>query len=139
MTTRRLGLEDITFTRARLGGFYSEQGARRCLEFFGSPYKFNPDREREFQRTYSTDYSDNLKNRLAAAASAYQRFQIGDKVKALAFTDSGGKWNDEVTGLTVESVQYVDNEHAPHWRCKAVKPDGFGWVEGNQNHFVEEV
>jgi len=66
----------------------------------------------------------------------YQRFNVGDKVKARGFTNFDGKWNDEVDGLTVESVQYIDNKHAPHWRCKAMFPDGYQYIEGNQDHFV---
>ena len=59
-----LGLEDMAFARARLGGFYSLQSAKRCLEFFGKPYHFDAKREREFQRLCSTDYNDNLTARL---------------------------------------------------------------------------
>lgn len=66
----------------------------------------------------------------------YQRFKVGDKVKARGFTDCFGKWSEEVDGLTVHSVQYIDNKYAPHWRCKAVYADGYRYIEGNQEHFV---
>ncbi len=67
------------------------------------------------------------------------RFKVGDRVKARGFTDCFTKWHDEVTGLVVESIQYIDNEHAPHWRCKAIMPpNGWQYIEGNQEHFIRE-
>ena len=66
---------------------------------------------------------------------AVSRLKVGDLVFAKAFTDSYGKFHLQVDLLKVTSIQYIDNEVAPHWRAKAIGANGFQWEEGCQDHF----
>jgi hypothetical protein len=68
MKTRKFNLEDESFTRARLGKFWTPSGAVQCLKFFPARYHFNATRERQFQQIAKTDYNDNLRGRLNADA-----------------------------------------------------------------------
>ena len=62
-----MNLENTIFTRARLGRHWTEAAARDCAEFFPSPYRFDPAKEREFQATRRTDYNENLRGQLEAS------------------------------------------------------------------------
>lgn len=63
-------------------------------------------------------------------------FKVGDKVLAKAFTDCCGKHHPQSEPLTVESVTFVENEHAPHVRLRARHPDGWGYHEAAQRFFA---
>lgn len=60
-----MNLEDRIFTKARLGRFWTPDLAQKCLAFFGrAPYKFDQNREQEFQARFPHDYNDHLKSRM---------------------------------------------------------------------------
>ena len=59
-----MNLEDTIFSRARLGRYWTETGAKQCVEFFPVPYHFDPALEREFQRKFRTDYAEHLARRV---------------------------------------------------------------------------
>jgi hypothetical protein len=71
------------------------------------------------------------------------RFQIGDRVKAVAFTDCLGKPVPEYHGLTVTSVRLIEtpvNPHdtnplKPYYRIVAEGPVSPVYVEGAERFF----
>ncbi len=75
------------------------------------------------------------------------QFKIGDKVKAIAFTDCFGKPVSETAGLTVETVRLIKpppepacikNPSKPYYRVLARAADGLGYVEGAERYFAAE-
>jgi len=66
-----------------------------------------------------------------------QPYQIGDKVKAVAFTDCFGEYHPEQRGLVVEIIRLeVCNFIPSYWRIKAVRADNPSlYVEGAAHHY----
>ena len=66
-------------------------------------------------------------------------FQIGDKVKRKAFTDSFGKFHPTTPLLVVVSIQTIgpDVSSVPHDRLKAENPASAWpeWYEGAESNF----
>jgi hypothetical protein len=53
------------------------------------------------------------------------QFEIGQKVKAVAFVDCFGNHQDEVTDLTVTDVRLIEPQSMkPYYRVQAHKPNG---------------
>ena len=65
------------------------------------------------------------------------QFRVGDRVKAISFTDCFGKIQPEVRGLTVYSVEAVVND-CSHWRLVAIGPDGLNYHEGAHRFFAAD-
>jgi hypothetical protein len=61
-------------------------------------------------------------------------FKIGDKVKAVAFTDCFGEFHKESSTLTVTKVQKIIND-CPHTRIIAVGDSGYHYIEGGERFF----
>lgn len=69
------------------------------------------------------------------------QFQIGQKVKAVAFVDCFGKQVAETLGLTVESVKLIVSDVPmdtlkPYYRVLARAESGFGYIEGAERFFA---
>lgn len=67
------------------------------------------------------------------------RFTIGARVTANSFTDSSGKRHVAIDGLVVERIQLIQSIEfdtmLPHYRIKAVVPNGFGYFEASERFF----
>ncbi len=75
------------------------------------------------------------------------QFKIGDKVKAVAFTDCFGKPVAETLGMIVETVRLIEpppepacirNPSASYYCVMARAADGFGYIEGAERYFAAE-
>ena len=71
------------------------------------------------------------------------KFQIGDRVKAIAFTDCFNKTIPEKSGLIVKSVRLVEptvpgDTMKPYYRIEAHEAHGLGYVEGAERFFEAE-
>lgn len=66
-------------------------------------------------------------------------FTIGQRVKAIAFTDCFDKFVPERTGLTVTEITPINGQSIPaYFRIKADDADGLGFVEGAERYFAAE-
>ena len=61
-------------------------------------------------------------------------FSVGDHVTAVGFTDCFGVKHESVHGLTVRSVQIIDNS-APHVRLDTIDASGRSRIEGAERFF----
>lgn len=69
------------------------------------------------------------------------QFHIGQAVTAKAFTDSGKRHHEAVTGLQVIEVRKIESDLPPqfalppYFRIKAIGENGRGYVEGAERFF----
>lgn len=65
-------------------------------------------------------------------------FTIGQKVKAISFTDCFGKLVPETPDLTVTEIRRIESEHGTptYFRIKADHADGFQYIEGAERYFA---
>jgi hypothetical protein len=68
------------------------------------------------------------------------QFKLGDKVKAIQFTNCFGKIVEEVSGLTVVHINHVQvSSIKDYYRVAAEKADGpTNFVEGAERFFERE-
>lgn len=64
-------------------------------------------------------------------------FTIGQRVKAVSFTDCFGKFVAETPDLAVTEIRLVEGSSIQsYFRVKAEKPDGFQYIEGAERYFA---
>lgn len=67
------------------------------------------------------------------------KFTVGQRVRAIAFTDCFDKFVPERPGLTVTEINPINGQSIPaYFRVKADAPDGFTYVEGAERYFAAE-
>lgn len=67
------------------------------------------------------------------------KFTIGQRVKAIAFTDCFDKFVPERTGLTVSAITPINGQSIPaYFRVKADVDNGFEYIEGAERYFAAE-
>jgi hypothetical protein len=68
------------------------------------------------------------------------QFEIGQRVKAVGFTDCFGKDVPERSGLTVTEVRKIEGQSIPsYYRVKANAANGFEYIEGAERYFAAET
>lgn len=67
------------------------------------------------------------------------QFTIGQKVKAISFTDCFGKIIPETPDLIVADIRLIEPSSIPaYYRVKAEHADGFQFIEGAERYFAAQ-
>lgn len=68
------------------------------------------------------------------------QFTIGQKVKAISFTDCFDKFVPETPNLTITEIRLIEpSTMSPYFRVKAEHSDGFQFIEGAERYFAAEM